>query len=178
MIQCGPEAMFPGNRLCACRWTGLTHMFTFLRISCYLLWRSNLTTSLWTIHRWRWGNTILVDFAFESICVVQYWWGAVEYYRKFSTISSWVITQVSLKDHKVVALGLTRMLTQSDIVMQEPNVFTWYNFQIRLVDVCVLIYNFDFINTRWVTSKSNMLGIREPICCLLLSRRNRIPQRV
>jgi hypothetical protein len=55
---------------------------------------------------------------------------------------------VPLEDHRVVALGLTQMLTQSDIMMQEPNVFTWYNFHIRLVDVRVLIYNYVFINTR------------------------------
>jgi hypothetical protein len=32
-------------------------------------------------------------------------------------------------------------------MMQELNVFTCYNFHIRLVDVRVLIYNFVFINT-------------------------------
>ncbi|KIM79693.1 hypothetical protein PILCRDRAFT_791278, partial [Piloderma croceum F 1598] len=35
------------------------------------------------------------------------------------------LPKVPLKDHKVVVVGLTRMLTQSDIMMQEPNVHTW-----------------------------------------------------
>jgi hypothetical protein len=30
-------------------------------------------------------------------------------------------------------------------MMQEPNIFTWYKFHIRLVDVRVLIYDFVFI---------------------------------
>jgi hypothetical protein len=33
-------------------------------------------------------------------------------------------------------------------MMQESNVFAWYNFHIRFVDVRVIIYNFVFINTR------------------------------
>ncbi|KIM86952.1 hypothetical protein PILCRDRAFT_293142 [Piloderma croceum F 1598] len=58
------------------------------------------------------------------------------------------LPKVPLEGHRVVALYLTRMLTQSDIMMQEPNVFTWYDFHIRLVDVRVLIYHFVFVNTR------------------------------
>jgi hypothetical protein len=37
------------------------------------------------------------------------------------------LPKVPLKDHKVVVVGLTRMLTQSDVMMQEPNVHTWYD---------------------------------------------------
>ena len=48
------------------------------------------------------------------------------------------LPKVPLEGHRVVALCLTRMLTQSDIMMQEPNVFTWYNFHIDLVDVHIL----------------------------------------
>jgi hypothetical protein len=41
------------------------------------------------------------------------------------------LPKVPLKDHKVVVVGLTRMLTQSDIMMQEPNVHTWYDFHVH-----------------------------------------------
>ena len=43
------------------------------------------------------------------------------------------LPKVPLKDHKVVVLGLTRMLTQSDIMMQEPNVHTWCGLRLRLI---------------------------------------------
>jgi hypothetical protein len=49
VIQCGHETIFLDNCLCACKRMGLTHIFTYLRISCYSLWRSKLTASLWTI---------------------------------------------------------------------------------------------------------------------------------
>jgi hypothetical protein len=88
VIQCEPATIFSGNHLCACRRTGLTHMFTYLHISYYSLWRTKLTTSLWIFHRCRWGNAILVSLFF-LICVVRYWWGAV---GKSSTTSSWAFT--------------------------------------------------------------------------------------
>jgi exportin-2 (importin alpha re-exporter) len=53
------------------------------------------------------------------------------------------LPKVPLKDHKVVVVGLTRMLTQSDIMMQEPNVHTWYDF--RVYEPLIL---YIFVSTR------------------------------
>ena len=36
--------------------------------------------------------------------------------------------KVPIKDHKVAVVGLTRILTQSDIMMQEPSIHTLYIF--------------------------------------------------
>jgi len=35
------------------------------------------------------------------------------------------LPKIQLKDHKVVVVGLTRILTQSDLMMQEPSIHTW-----------------------------------------------------
>jgi exportin-2 (importin alpha re-exporter) len=35
------------------------------------------------------------------------------------------IAQLGMKDRKVAAVGLTRLLTQSPLALQEPNVTTW-----------------------------------------------------
>lgn len=35
------------------------------------------------------------------------------------------LPKIPVKDHKVAVVGLTRMLTQSEIMMQESSIHTW-----------------------------------------------------